>query len=104
MLLTGDAEEAGVAVALAGSVAVPSDVLVLPHHGRENAFAAQLLAAVRPAACLVSCRVRDGLSAQGALATSIGIPVHATGLLGDLRVTGGQRPSITSALPAPLHP
>lgn len=102
VLLTGDAEEAGVAVALAGKVAVASDVLVLPHHGRENALAPELLAMVRPSACLVSSRVRDGRSKLGDLAAGLGIPVHTTGLQGDLCVTGGSRPAITSALPAPL--
>ena len=50
VLLCGDAQELGVAAALADGIAAPADVLLLPHHGRTNHNLPQLLARVRPRA------------------------------------------------------
>jgi competence protein ComEC len=97
LLLTGDAEEAGVAYALQHGLASKADVLVLPHHGRPNAAILRLLQAVEPSFCLVSNERGDGNSEQGAVAMAFGIPVFATGSAGDLRVEGGAAPRIRAA-------
>lgn len=94
VLLCGDAEAAGVAAALEQGVARPSDVLVLPHHGRHNPAAAALLAAVRPSCCLVSAASADGETELGALARATGADVRVTGLHGDLTIRPGASPSL----------
>jgi competence protein ComEC len=88
VLLSGDAEERGVAAALAAGFAAPSDVLVLPHHGRPNAAAAVLLARVRPRACLASASAADGETALGEVARRFGADVWATGVHGTITVDG----------------
>ncbi|MGE3174838.1 MAG: ComEC/Rec2 family competence protein [Planctomycetota bacterium] len=103
VLLTGDAEEAGVRAALAQGLAPPSDVLVLPHHGRPNAEALRLLDAVAPCCCLCSNLHGDGRSALGELATRLGVPTFATGLSGDLLLRVGAAPQVELELGWPLH-
>jgi competence protein ComEC len=87
-LLPGDAQEAGVAAALADGFASPADVLVLPHHGRPNCNAARLLQRVRPRACLASAAAPDGDTEVGALARRFGAEVWTTGRHGDLCFDG----------------
>lgn len=87
-LLTGDAQELGVAAALAQGLAGPCDALVLPHHGRANANAARLLQACRPASCLASAAAADGPTRLGALARAGGASLWSTGLHGALRLCG----------------
>lgn len=100
VLLTGDAQELGVAAALAQGLAGPCDALVLPHHGRANANAARLLAACRPASCLASAAAADGPTRLGALAQAGGAALWSTGLHGALRLCGA-----TGAISArPLTP
>ena len=104
LLASGDAEEAGVAAALREGIAGHADVLVLPHHGRENSAAPALLRAVDPRLCLASNQHGDGASALGRLALSNGIETFATAISGDLLVTGKGDPKAT-AVPevAPLR-
>ncbi len=99
-LLTGDAQELGVAAAIAQGLAGPCDALVLPHHGRANANAARLLEACRPTVCLASAAAADGPTRLGALAQAGGAAMWSTGLHGALRVCGA-----TGAISArPLTP
>jgi competence protein ComEC len=86
-LLPGDAEEAGVDAALQQGLALPAEVLLLPHHGREHARAGQLLLATRPALALVSNQDGETDLPQLATARSLGIGTRATGSSGDLQVT-----------------
>jgi competence protein ComEC len=89
VLMTGDAQELGVATALAGGIATPHDVLVLPHHGRANANAVHLLRAVRPRCCLASAAAADGDTPQGALVRQRGAELWVTGRHGSLRLERG---------------
>ncbi|MBL8754905.1 MAG: hypothetical protein JNK15_16490, partial [Planctomycetes bacterium] len=105
VLSTGDAQELGVAAALQHGIARPSDVLVLPHHGRANANAPALLQRVRPRACLASAPAGDGDTDLGELVRRSGAELWSTGrhgtltLLGDpARVHGG-----AGARPLPLR-
>ena len=88
VLLCGDAQELGVATAIASGVATTADVLLLPHHGRPNHNAPHLLASVRPRACLASAASADGDTAVGAIARRFGAEVWTTGRHGDLRFDG----------------
>lgn len=101
-LLTGDAEQQGVDAALRDGLAGPSDVLVLPHHGRRNDRITALLDAVQPRLCLCSNRAGEGRSAQGRVAQARGIEVLATGELGDLDIRIGARIELHTALPRTL--
>ena len=98
ILLTGDAEEAGVADAVRNGLAQPADVLVLPHHGRPNAEVASLLRAVVPSMCLVSNERGDSISALGAAAAALGVPAFATAVSGDLTVDGDLAPRVRAAM------
>ncbi|MCK5941422.1 MAG: ComEC/Rec2 family competence protein [Planctomycetes bacterium] len=91
VLLCGDAQELGVALALADGFASPADVLVLPHHGRANRNAPHLLARVRPSACLASAASGDGDTRLGALARRFGAALWVTGECGDLHLDGETR-------------
>ena len=88
VLLSGDAQELGVAAAIADGIAAPADVLLLPHHGRKNGNAAQLLDAVQPRACMVSAASADGDTELGERARRFGAEVWTTGRHGDLRFDG----------------
>ncbi|MCB9877065.1 MAG: ComEC/Rec2 family competence protein [Planctomycetes bacterium] len=101
VLLTGDAEATGIAAALIAGFAGPSEVLVLPHHGRPNDLAAQLLAAVRPSACLASAAREDGETALGRLARRSGADLWVTGLHGTITLRGPPA-TITAAAPRQL--
>ncbi len=94
LLLTGDAEERGVAHAVQHGLAVPADVLVLPHHGRPNEAIHELLRATRPSVCLVSNERGDAMSSQGAAAAALGLPTFATAMCGDLLVDGKLAPRV----------
>ena len=87
VLLTGDAQELGVAAALADGIADRHDVLVLPHHGRANANAPGLLRRVRPRACLASASRQDGETVLGPLVRRTGADLWVTGLHGSLHLT-----------------
>ncbi|MBM3963275.1 MAG: MBL fold metallo-hydrolase, partial [Planctomycetes bacterium] len=82
VLLTGDAQELGVAAALAQGLAPPTDALLLPHHGRANANAARLLAAVSPRLALASAATGDGATRLGDLLAARGVPLWTTGQCG----------------------
>ena len=101
-LLPGDALEAGITAWLASDLATTAEVLVLPHHGRENQLAAKLLARVRPALALVSSRRADGESAQGQVARRAGCQVLHTGFVGTIEVRATTPPTIRTELPLPL--
>ena len=88
VLLCGDAQELGVAAALADGIAAPADVLLLPHHGRTNHNLPQLLARVRPRACVASASSADGDTSQGSAARRFGAEVWTTGRHGDLKFDG----------------
>ncbi|MEC8651250.1 MAG: ComEC/Rec2 family competence protein, partial [Planctomycetota bacterium] len=88
VLLSGDAQEDGVAAAIKDGIAGQADLLLLPHHGRSNGNAPLLLAAVQPRACLVSAAANDGATALGVLARRFGAEVWTTGRHGDLRFDG----------------
>ncbi len=105
VLLTGDAQALGVAVALADGLAVPSDVLVLPHHGRPNPAAAVLLQRVHPRACFASAAAADGDTALGRIARRFGADLWVTGQHGNLELRLGTVPTVhTSAAGRPLGP
>jgi competence protein ComEC len=96
-LLTGDAEEAGVRAALAQGIAVPSDLLVLPHHGRPNPLGAALLRQVRPTVCFASAASGDGDTALGRFARGFGCDLWVTGIDGDVELAGGPTPRVAAA-------
>ena len=98
-LVTGDSQEAGTRAWLLGPGAGPADLLVLPHHGRDNASAAALLEMVRPSLALVSNREGEGTTAQAVLARRSGIPVLLTGNSGTITVLGGNPPVVRAQLP-----
>lgn len=106
-LLCGDAQELGIAAALAAGIAAPADVLVLPHHGRFAPNVPQLLAAVRPRACFASAPSADGDTTSGRTARRTGAQLWATGQHGDLTLEFGPTPRVRSgcgALPLPDPP
>jgi len=86
ILFSADAQEPGIAAALASAFARPADVLILPHHGRKNANAPHLLARVRPGTCLASATSIDGQTQLGPLAKRFGAEVWVTGLHGTITV------------------
>ena len=88
VLFTGDAQELGVAAAIAAGFAGPADLLVLPHHGRPNANVHHLLRRATPRACLASSQSADGDTAAGAIARRFAAEVWTTGRHGDLRFDG----------------
>ncbi|MEO6595327.1 MAG: ComEC/Rec2 family competence protein, partial [Planctomycetota bacterium] len=88
VLLTGDAEAPGTAAAIAQGLAVPSCVLVLPHHGRPNPTLPALLERVRPSACLASAATADGDTAQGRIARRSGADLWVTGQHGTITLSG----------------
>ena len=97
VLLTGDAQELGVAAALASGFVRRCEVLVLPHHGRRNANAMHLLSRTRPDACLASAATGDGQTLLGDIARRFGADLWATGLHGTITLRG-QPPSIATQL------
>lgn len=99
-LLTGDAEVLGVAAALAQDLAPPSDLLVLPHHGRPNPLAHLLLQRVRPQVCFASAATGDGDTAQGAVVRGSGSDLWVTGRHGDLELLAGPPPCVRSSVPS----
>jgi competence protein ComEC len=105
VLLTGDAQELGVAAALQHGFASPHDVLVLPHHGRANANAPALLQQVRPRACLASSPAADADTRLGELVRRTGAERWCTGLHGTLTLRG-ESPHVhgdTGARPLPAR-
>lgn len=90
VVATGDAEVEGVRAALQQGMVDRCDVLVLPHHGRENPAFPKLLAAATPRCCLASNGRGDGRSALGDIAHRAGVAVFATATHGDLVVRGGE--------------
>ena len=87
-LLTGDAQELGVAAAMAQGFAATADLLVLPHHGRACHNAGRLLQRVRPRACLASATSDDGDTWIGGVARRLGAEVLVTGRHGDVCFDG----------------
>lgn len=104
MLFSGDAQELGIATALASGFVEPVDVLVLPHHGRRNQNAPHLLARARPRICLASATSVDGETLLGPLAQRFGADLWTTGLHGTITLTatkGGKLAVATQVLPTP---
>jgi competence protein ComEC len=107
VLLTGDAEALGTAAAIAQGLALPSDVLLLPHHGRRNPTAAHLLQRVRPRVCLASAASADGDTALGGVARAFGADLWVTGQHGTIDLLGGEPPRVRASgdgRPLPLRP
>ncbi|HEX6811439.1 MAG TPA: MBL fold metallo-hydrolase, partial [Planctomycetota bacterium] len=104
VLLTGDAEELGVATAIAEGLATQSDVLVLPHHGRPNAMLPALLQCVRPRACFASAATADGDTVLGRIARRSGAELWVTGQHGTITLTGLPAQVTGSAGSRPLSP
>lgn len=98
LLLTGDAQELGVAAALADGIVAPCEVLVLPHHGRPNGNALALLQRTRPRAALASARTADGDTTLGITARRFGTELWVTGQHGTLTVRSGP-PRVSSTVP-----
>ena len=88
ILLTGDAQELGIAAALASGLVNRCDVLVLPHHGRRNANAPHLLRRTQPQACLASAATDDGTTLIGKVVRNFGADLWVTGLHGNIKLTG----------------
>jgi len=103
-LLTGDAEEVGTKAAIVQGLALPSDLLVLPHHGRPNALGPLLLRTVRPTVCFASADTGDGETVLGRLARGFGCDPWVTGQHGDLELLGGDQPAVRAALGPRLLP
>ena len=99
VLFSGDAQELGVAAAIAEGFAAPADLLVLPHHGRPNANTPQLLRRVRPRACFASSHRADGDTVAGMAARRFAAEVWTTGRHGDLWFDGQ---AVSAAQAAPL--
>ncbi len=97
VLLCGDAEALGIAAALAGGIAAPADVLVLPHHGRANPLAPTLLARVQPSVCLASAAGADGETALAPLVRHHGAELHVTGRHGSIELRGAPVPRIATS-------
>jgi competence protein ComEC len=104
VLFTGDAQEHGLAAAFAAGLAVPHDVLVLPHHGRANANAGELLARVRPRACLASAASADGETLLAPLVRARGAELWVTGVHGSLHLFGDPARITGDAAGRPLAP
>ncbi len=102
VLMTGDAEELGIAAAIADGIAVPHDVLVLPHHGRANANAPWLFRHVRPRACLASAASGDGDTVLGPLARRLGAELWVTGQHGSLTLLDAPARVLPELLGRPL--
>lgn len=97
ILLCGDAEALGVASAMAQGLAVPADVLVLPHHGRSNPMALPLLERVRPVLALASADAVDGHTALGPIARAFGADLWVTGVDGSLVLQCSSTPTIAGS-------
>jgi competence protein ComEC len=102
-LVPGDAEEAGVRAWLRSPGRCQADVLVLPHHGRANGAAADLLAAVGPDLALVSDDEGAPPSPQGEAAARAGIRVLHTGEVGSIRIDAGEPPLVSTEWPIPTR-
>lgn len=97
-LLTGDAEAAGIASAIAQGFVRPVDLLVLPHHGRPTPMAGPLLAATKPLVCFASAACADGETALGPAARNAGSDLWVTGLHGDLELLATTPPRVRSQI------
>lgn len=107
ILFCGDAQELGIATALASDFVKPTDVLVLPHHGRRNANAPHLLRRVRPRVCLASATSIDGETLLGPLAQHFGAQLWTTGMHGTITMhaaTSAMQPVHISSEIAPKVP
>ncbi|MBL8728842.1 MAG: ComEC/Rec2 family competence protein, partial [Planctomycetes bacterium] len=97
VLLTGDAEALGTAAAIAQGIAQPSDVLLLPHHGRRNPTAVHLLQRVRPRVCIASAASADGDTALGLAARTFGADLWVTGQHGTIELLGCDPPRVRAS-------
>lgn len=78
ILLTADIEEEGTARLLSLDDDLRTDVLVYPHHGRDNRLMEQLLARVRPKWVVLSAGGNASSRRTAAILERRGIHVHAT--------------------------
>jgi len=101
-LVPGDPLEAGVAAWLQRPDAGEADLLILPHHGRSNTHAAELLDFVQPDLALVSNRDGESRTVQAIIAQHQGIEVLQTGTVGTIDVTGADPPLVHMQFPPPL--
>ena len=101
-LVPGDPLEAGVAAWLQRPDASEADLLILPHHGRSNTHAAELLDFVQPDLALVSNRDGESRTVQAIIAQHQGIEVLQTGTVGTIDVTGADPPLVNMQFPPPL--
>ncbi len=86
ILLPGDLEAAGVAALRDAHSGERADVLVMPHHGLDNAQIEPLLDALAPEIALASCGDRYSTARAEALLALRGLPLHATRDLGSLHL------------------
>ena len=93
----GDAEALGTAAAIAQGIAQPSDVLLLPHHGRRNPTAVHLLQRVRPRVCIASAASADGDTALGLAARTFGADLWVTGQHGTIELLGCDPPRVRAS-------
>lgn len=103
MLFTGDATDAALADLLLRPEALAARVYVPPHHGASSAYAATLVAAVRPEAAVLSVGAgnRYGHPAPATLAALERILTYRTDLDGTVEIAlDGQRLVITPGAPA----
>jgi competence protein ComEC len=95
MLLTGDIERGAEAAILAGARALPSDVLLVPHHGSRTSSTPEFVAAVAPrwAVVPVGYRSRFGHPNPEVLARyrAADVQVLRTDLQGAITVRMGER-------------
>jgi len=101
ILFTGDAQELGIATALASGFVQATDVLVLPHHGRRNQNAPHLLARARPRTCLASATSIDGATLLGPLARRFDAELWTTGLHGTITLTATDHGEATVSVQVP---
>jgi len=97
VLLSGDAEETGVAAAIGAGLVPHCTALVLPHHGRENAMAPALLRLVRPQVAFASAAAADGDTALGRLVRAIGADLWVTGIDGTIELRCGDAARVSSS-------
>ncbi|GEM_PF-3683123 len=88
LLFCGDLQEAGIAALLQvlgkETSRPPLDFLLLPHHGEPSLARGELLAALRPAAALVSASAAQSLRARRRGLWPATLPVFSTGECGTL--------------------
>jgi competence protein ComEC len=95
MLLTGDIERGAEGAMLAGGRALPSDVLLVPHHGSRTSSTDEFIAAVSPRRAIVAVGYRSRFGHPHPLVLeryrAAGIELARTDLHGAVTVRLGER-------------